>query len=109
MGHKNTNAPLILKIRDIIFFYFGQTKLWAISRDILRGPRLFWPLKLSRAQRGTIRGQKSLGPLEKSLEMAYYVVRPQKKIISRIFKISGALVVNLGLIFCCIQTTEYFL
>jgi hypothetical protein len=25
MGHKNTNAPLILKIRDIIFFYFGQT------------------------------------------------------------------------------------
>jgi hypothetical protein len=25
MGHNNTNAPLILKIRDIIFFYFGQT------------------------------------------------------------------------------------
>jgi len=24
-GHKNTNAPLILKIREIIFFYFGQT------------------------------------------------------------------------------------
>jgi hypothetical protein len=25
IGHKNTNAPLILKIRDIIFFNFGQT------------------------------------------------------------------------------------
>jgi hypothetical protein len=24
-GHKNTNAPLILKIWDIIFFGFGQT------------------------------------------------------------------------------------
>jgi hypothetical protein len=42
---------------------------------------------------GQFRGQKSLGPLEISLEMAHYVVCPQKKIISRIFKISGALIV----------------
>jgi hypothetical protein len=42
-------------------------------------------------------GQKSLGPLEISLEMAHYVVCPQKKIISRIFKISGALIVKLNL------------
>jgi hypothetical protein len=34
-----------------------------------------------------------LGPLKISLEMAHYVVCPQKKIISRIFKISGALIV----------------
>ena len=34
------------------------------------------------------------GPLEISLEMAHYVVCPQKKIISRIFKISGALIVK---------------
>jgi hypothetical protein len=40
------------------------------------------------------RGQKSLSPLEISLEMAHYVVCPQKKIISRIFKISGALIVK---------------
>ncbi len=26
----------------IIFFVYGQISLWAISRDILRGPRLFW-------------------------------------------------------------------
>jgi hypothetical protein len=42
-------------------------------------------------------GQKSLGPLEISLEMAHYVVCPQKKIISRIFKISGALMVKTDL------------
>jgi hypothetical protein len=35
-----TNVPLILKIWEIIFC-FGQISLWAISRDILRGPRLF--------------------------------------------------------------------
>ncbi len=37
------NVPLILKMRKIIFFC-GQITLWAISRNILRGPRLFWPL-----------------------------------------------------------------
>ncbi len=47
------NVPLFKKLRDIIFFC-GTITLWAISRDILRGPRLFWPLKLSRAQQGTI-------------------------------------------------------
>jgi hypothetical protein len=39
MGHKITNVPLILKIWEVIFFVFGQITLWAISRDILRGPR----------------------------------------------------------------------
>ncbi len=42
------NVPLFKKLRDLIFFG-GTITLWAISRDILRGPRLFWPLKLSRA------------------------------------------------------------
>jgi hypothetical protein len=38
-------------------------------------------------------GQKSRGPLEISREMAHYVVCPKpKKIISQIFKTSGALV-----------------
>jgi hypothetical protein len=60
MGHKNTNAPLILKIRDIIFFDLGKLQ---------NGP--FLTLKF--------RGQKSLGPLKISLEMAHYVVCPQKK------------------------------
>ncbi len=41
-------------------FFFGTITFWAISRDILRGPRLFWPLKMS-------------------LEMAQKVVVPQKK------------------------------
>ncbi len=45
----NYYVPLFKKLRDIIFFC-GTITVWAISRDILRGPRLFWPLKLSRAQ-----------------------------------------------------------
>jgi hypothetical protein len=40
--HKITNVPLFKKLWDIIFFC-GTITLWAISRDILRGPRLFWP------------------------------------------------------------------
>jgi hypothetical protein len=45
---------------------------------------------------GQFKVQKSLGPLEISLEMAawaHYAVCLQKKIISLIFKISGALIV----------------
>jgi hypothetical protein len=34
------NVPLFKKLRDIIFFC-GTIIFWAISRDILRGPRLF--------------------------------------------------------------------
>jgi hypothetical protein len=52
------------------------------------GASTFLTPKLSRAQ-----GQKSLGPLKISLEMAHKVICPPKKIISRIFKISGTLIV----------------
>jgi hypothetical protein len=60
----------------------------SISRDILRGPRLFWFLNL--------RGQKSLGPLKMSLKMAHKVIVPQKKIMSRSFLNSGTLIVTLA-------------
>ncbi len=73
--HKNTNVPLFMKLWDIIFFC-GTITLWAISRDILRGPRLFWPLNC-------FQGSKSLGPLKMSLEMAHKVIVPQKKIMSQ--------------------------
>ncbi len=53
-GHKITNVPLFKKLWDIIFF-FGDC-----ARDKLRG-------------------QKSLGPLKMSLEMAQKVIVPQKK------------------------------
>jgi hypothetical protein len=59
------------------FFVFGQITLWAIFRDILRGPRLFWPSKL--CARDNLEGQKSLGPLKISLGMAHKVICPQKK------------------------------
>ncbi len=44
MGHKITNAPLILKIWEIIFCFWANYFM-GISRDILRGPRLLWPPK----------------------------------------------------------------
>ncbi len=63
-GHKNTNAPLILKIWDIFFFGFGQTTLCGL---------------------------------------------PAKKIISRIFKISGALIVSiLQIFFAYLQILRWF-
>jgi hypothetical protein len=70
------NAPLILKMRDIIFF---AGKLYnGPFQGIFQG------------------GQKSRGPLEISREMAHYVVCPKNKknikIMSQIFKISCALV-----------------
>ncbi len=40
-----------------------------------------------------LRGQKSLGPLKMSLEMAHKVIVPQKKIMSRSFLNSGTLIV----------------
>jgi hypothetical protein len=43
--------------------------------------------------RDNLRGQKSLGPLKMSLEMAHKVIVPQKKIMSRSFLNSGTLIV----------------
>jgi hypothetical protein len=43
--------------------------------------------------RDNLRGQKSLGPLKMSLEMAHKVILPPKKIISRSFLNSGTLIV----------------
>jgi hypothetical protein len=40
-----------------------------------------------------LRGQKSLGPLKMSLEMAHKVIVPPKKIMSRSFLNSGTLIV----------------
>ncbi len=43
--------------------------------------------------RDNLRGQKSLGPLKMSLEMAHKVIVPQKKIMYRSFLNSGTLIV----------------
>jgi hypothetical protein len=41
----------------------------------------------------TIWGSKSLGPIEKPLEIAKYVFFPRKKLTPRTIRISGALIV----------------
>jgi hypothetical protein len=58
------------------------------------GASTFLTPKLSMRD-GQFRGRKSVGPLKISLEMAHKVICPQQKIISRIFKISGTLLVGL--------------
>jgi hypothetical protein len=40
-GHENTNALLIFENLGYYFFWFWANYIWAISRDISRGPRLF--------------------------------------------------------------------
>jgi hypothetical protein len=85
-----------LKIWDIIFFYLGKLHNGPFL-GIFRGGLVFFdPKNCPSLRSGQFRGQKSLGPLKISLEKAHYVVCPQKKLISRIFKISGALIVILG-------------
>ena len=59
--HKITNVPLFKKLWDIIFFG-GTITLWAISRDILRGPRLFWPLNCPSLRSGQFKGSKKSWP-----------------------------------------------
>jgi hypothetical protein len=81
-GHKNTNAPLILKIWEIIFCFWANYFMGHFS-GYFEGASTFLTPKL-----------KSLGPLKISLEMAQKAICPQKKIISRMFKISGALIVK---------------
>ncbi len=58
------------------------------------GASTFLTPKLSlAAARDNLRGQKSLGPLKMSLEMAHKVIVPPKKIMSRSFLNSGTLIV----------------
>jgi hypothetical protein len=54
MGHKNTNAPLILKIRDIIFFKFWANYIMGHFSGYFEGASTFLTPKLSLAALGTI-------------------------------------------------------
>ncbi len=63
-GHKNTNAPLILKIWDIIFFLVLGKLHNGPFLGIFRGGLDFFDPKIA---------PRCAGPLEISLEMAHYV------------------------------------
>jgi hypothetical protein len=60
LGHKITNVQLIWKVGDIILFSWAKLIILQFS--------------------GQFRGQKGLGPLEKSLELSHYEFCPLKKI-----------------------------
>jgi len=76
MGHKNTNAPLILKMREIIFFA-GKLHNGPFQGIFRGGQDFFDPCIVPSAARDNFKGQKSRGPLEISREMAHYVVCPK--------------------------------
>ena len=68
----------------------GQS-LYEPFRGTFRGGQDFFdPINCAR---DNLRGQKSLGPLKMSLEMAHKVIVPPKKNISRSFLNSGTLIV----------------
>ncbi len=63
------NAPLILKMRDIIFF-LRANYIMGHFKGYFEGAKTF-------LRSGQFWDQKSRGPLEISREMAHYVVRPK--------------------------------
>ncbi len=86
------NAPQILKMRDIIFF-FRANYIMGNFKGYFEGAKTFLTPKLSRVQRGTILGSKKLRPPRNIPRNGPLCSLPKtKKIMSRIFKIRGALV-----------------
>jgi hypothetical protein len=69
-GHKNTIAPLIFENLGHYFFWFWANYIMGHFSGYFEGASTFLTPKFM--------SQKSLGPLEISLEMAHYVVCPQK-------------------------------
>ncbi len=76
---KDIKLPMYHFLRKFwdINFFCGTITLWAISRDNLEG-------------------QKSLGPLIMSLEMAHKVIVPEKNLCPAVFLNSGTLIVKFG-------------
>jgi hypothetical protein len=68
MGHKITNAPLILKIW-VIYFFLRANQFMGHFSGYFEGALTFLTPKLSLAQ----------GPLKISREMAHKLICPQKK------------------------------
>ncbi len=75
------NVPLFKKLRDIIFLW--DNNFMSHFEGHFEGAKT----------RDNLRGQKSLGRLKMSLEMAHKVIAPQKKIMSHSFLNSGTLIV----------------
>ena len=72
------NAPLILKMRDIIFF-LRANYIMGHFKGYFEGAKTFLTPNCPERSEGQFWGQKSRGPLEISLEMAHYVVCPKQK------------------------------
>jgi hypothetical protein len=63
MGHKNTNAPLILKIREIIFFLFWANYIMGHFSGYFEGALTFLTLKIvPRCARDNLGVKKSWPP-----------------------------------------------
>ena len=70
MGHKNTNAQLILKIWDIILFLFWANYIMGNFLGYFEGAKTFLTLKITpRCALGNFRVKKVLAKI--SLEIAH--------------------------------------
>ncbi len=83
------NAPLILKMRDIIFF-LRANYIMGHFKEYFEGAKTFLTPKLSRAQRGAILGSKKSRPPRNIPRNGPLCSLPKtKKIISQILKKSA--------------------
>ena len=73
------NVQLFKKLRDIIFFFAGQSLYEPFQGTFWGGQDFFDPLNCPERSEGQFRGQKSRGPLKMSREMAHKAIVQQKK------------------------------
>ncbi len=76
--HKNTNAPLILIVCDVIFCMLAKHIIGEFSR-LFEAASTFMAQNCSSLRSGQFGVQRSLGHLEKLLEIADYGFCPHKK------------------------------
>jgi hypothetical protein len=95
------NAPLILKMREIIFFLRANYIM-----GYFEGAKTFLTPKLSRAQRGAILGSKKLRPPQNIPRNGPLCSCPkQKRIISQIFKNQRCIGIFMSL---CDQSPQFY-
>ncbi len=99
------NAPMILKMRDIIFF-LRANYIMGHFKGYFEGAKTFLTPKLSRAQRGAILGSKKSRPPRNIPRNGPLCSLPKtKKIISHIFKNQRCIGIFMSL---CDQSPQFY-
>ncbi len=95
--NKNTNLCMADSNRLWSYFlYAGKTHNRRLLEVFRRGLDFFFTPNCPSRRSGQLGGEKSLGSLEKPLDIADYVFYPHKKITSRTNRISGTIIVKIS-------------